>query len=51
MKIRDIDPSLYKLPPQSPETEQTVLGAMIEDSDVIIEVQKILLPTRRSLQK
>ena len=42
---RDIDPSLYKLPPQNIEAEQTVLGVMIEDNETIVEVRKVLLST------
>lgn len=35
----------YKLPPQSVETEQSILGAILLDKDAIIKVADIITPT------
>mgnify|MGYP000942088946 CR=1 FL=1 len=33
--MKDIDPSLYKLPPQNIEAEQSILGGILLDNSVI----------------
>jgi replicative DNA helicase len=42
--MRDIDPSLYKLPPQNIEAEQSILGGILLENSAINSVQEILSP-------
>ena len=36
--MRDIDPSLYKLPPQNIEAEQSILGGILLENGAINSV-------------
>jgi len=40
--MRDIDPSLYKLPPQNIEAEQSILGSVLLENSAINSVLEIL---------
>ncbi|HOG12503.1 MAG: replicative DNA helicase [Smithellaceae bacterium] len=40
--MKDIDPSLYKLPPQNIEAEQSILGSILLENGTINAVQEIL---------
>jgi len=40
--MRDIDPSLYKLPPQNIEAEQSILGSILLENSAINSVLEIL---------
>ena len=40
--MRDIDPALYKLPPQNLEAEQSILGGILLENGTINAVQEIL---------
>ncbi len=40
--MKDIDPSLYKLPPQNIEAEQSILGSILLENSAINAVQEIL---------
>lgn len=40
--MKDIDPSLYKIPPQNLEAEQSVLGAILLENDALNSVMEIL---------
>ncbi len=42
MKMKDIDPSLYKIPPQNLEAEQSILGSILLDNSAINSVLEIL---------
>jgi len=42
--MRDIDPSLYKLPPQNIEAEQSILGGILLENGAINSVNEILSP-------
>ena len=39
------DPSLYKLPPQNVEAEESLLSAILLDNDVLLDVVEIVAPT------
>lgn len=41
---RDISESLGKLPPQAPDVEETVLGAILSEKNALVEVASILRP-------
>ncbi len=38
------DPSLYHIPPQSLEAEESILSAILVDNDTLLEVLEILSP-------
>ncbi len=40
--MRDIDPSLYKLPPQNTEAEQSILGSILLENSAISAAQEII---------
>jgi replicative DNA helicase len=40
--MKDLDPSLYKLPPQNIEAEQSILGSILLENSAINAVQEIL---------
>src|SRR5512137_1036765 len=40
--MRDVDPSLYKLPPQNIEAEQSVLGSVLLENSAINRVLEVL---------
>ncbi len=40
--MKDIDPSLYKLPPQNTEAEQSILGSILLENGAINAAQEIL---------
>lgn len=46
LKVRDLSESLGKLPPQSLEIEETVLGGILSDKDAISKVSSFLRATQ-----
>jgi len=40
--MKDIDPSLYKLPPQNTEAEQSILGSILLENSAINAAQEII---------
>lgn len=42
--MRDIDPSLYKIPPQNLEAEQSILGSILLENSAINSVLEFLAP-------
>jgi len=42
--MKDIDPALYKLPPQNIEAEQSILGSVLLENHAINAAQEIINP-------
>ncbi len=40
--MKDIDPALYKLPPQNIEAEQSILGSVLLENHAINAAQEII---------